>query len=149
MGENDVMPDSVAPVPIGTSGFGQAMIGVNTKCGELAAAIAAHDFEGVVYVAREATRMWFTGLTKCSRLVELSSTSSPHADAARRLLEETYMRLLELFEQAARTIDVPRMRRALAELRVSLVTAIAQPLSGGDRPDTRGRSSKGHHGKPV
>jgi hypothetical protein len=125
------------------------MLAVKAKCGELATAIAAHDFEGVVIIAREATNMWFTGRSGCRRLVERSPMSSPHSDAARRLLEETYMSLLELFEQAVRTIEVPRMRRTLGELRVSLVTAIAQPLSGGDRPDTRGRSGKGHHGKPV
>jgi hypothetical protein len=143
VGDNDVAPDSVTPAPIDTSAFGRAMIGVNTKCSELATAIEAHDFEGVVIIAREAVNMWFTGLSGCRRLVERSPTSSPHADAARRLLEETYMMLLKLFEQAARTIYVPRMRKTLAELRVSLVTAIAQPLSGGDRPDTRARSSKG------
>jgi hypothetical protein len=141
--DNEVAPEPVTSAHVDTSPFGRAMIGVNTKCRELAAAIEAHDFEGVVIIAREATNMWFTGRSGCRRLVESSTTSSPHSDAARRLLEETYMRLLELFEHAARTIDVPRMRRVLGELRVALVTAIAQPLSGGDRPDNRARSSKG------
>ena len=142
MAKNDVEIDSITPARVDTSAFGQAMIGVRTKCGELATRIEAHDFEGVVIIAREAVNMWFTGLSGCRRLVQRTPTSSPHSDAARRLLEETYMRLLELFEQATRTIDVPRMRRTLGDLRVSLVTAIAQPLSGGDPPDTRGRSSR-------
>jgi hypothetical protein len=73
--------------------------------------------------------MWLTGRAACRRLIERSAPSSLYADAARRLLEDHYMTLLELFERATRTIDVPRMRRALRELRGTLMTAMAHPLS--------------------
>jgi hypothetical protein len=147
--DNDVTPELVAPMRIATSAFGQTMIGVETLCGRLAMAIAAHDFDRVIHSAREATSMWFTGHAACRRFVERSTTSSPHADAARRLLEENYMKLLELFEQAARTIDVPRMRRTLGDLRVTLVTSIAQRLSADERRDTHGQSDRGHHDGSV
>jgi hypothetical protein len=120
--------------------FGQAITGVKTKCRQLAMSINAHDFEGVEYTARDATSQWLTGRAACRRLIERSATSSPYADAARRLLEDHYMTLLELFGRATRTIEVPRMRRALAELRGTLMTAMAHPLlNGGEPPDDRSR----------
>jgi hypothetical protein len=110
--------------------FGQAMTGVKTRCGQLATSISAHDFDGVEYIARDAANMWLIGGAACRRFAQRGAASSPYADAARRLLEDNYMMLLELFERATRTIDVPRMRRALRELRSTLMTAMANPLSG-------------------
>jgi hypothetical protein len=124
-----------------SSAFGQAMTGVKTRCRQLAMAINAHDFENAEYAARDAASMWLTGRVACRRLIERSATSSPYADAARRLLEDRYMTLLELFGCATRTIEVPRLRKALAELRGTLMTAMARPLLGlnGDGPpDTKG-----------
>lgn len=143
MADSDVAPGSAAPARIDTSAFGRAMIDVQALCAQLAAAVAARDSARVVYIAHEATSMWSTGFSACRRLVERSGPSSPHADAARLLLEENYMKLLELFEQAARTIDVPRVQKSLGELRITLVTAIAQPFSGGDLGGTHGRPNKG------
>lgn len=150
MNSNHVKPGPSAPVRIDTSAaFGQAMIGVKTRCNQLAASIAEHDFESVEYSARDAANMWLTGRAACRRLVERSATSSPYADAARRLLEDNYMTLLELFERATRTIDVPRMRRALGELRGTLMTAMAHPLSGSTVETSAGDRSEGHHDGPV
>lgn len=128
---SDNSTEAVSPVSIGSgAAFGQAMIGVKTRCGELATSIGAHDFEGIEYTARDAADMWLMGRAACRRLLERSATASPYAEAARRLLEENYIALLELFDRATRTIDVPRTRRALAELRSILTTAMAHPLSG-------------------
>lgn len=130
MSNSNARPEGAASGRIDASAvFGQAMIGVKTRCGQFAASITAHDFENVEYIARDATSMWLTGRAACRRLMERSTTSSPYADAAQRLLEDNYMTLLELFERATRTIDVPRMRRALRELRGTLMTAMAHPLS--------------------
>jgi hypothetical protein len=63
-------------------------------------------------------------------------------DAARCLLEENYMILLALFERATRTIDVPRMRRALRELRGTLMAAMSHPLSGESVDTPAGDRSK-------
>ena len=130
MSSNNARPEGAASERGDTSAaFGQDMTGVKTRCGQLAASITAHDFEDVEYTARDATRMWLTGRAACRRLIECSATSSPYANAARRLLEDNYMTLMELLERATRTIDVPRMRRALRELRGTLMTAMARPLS--------------------
>jgi hypothetical protein len=128
---NNPRSEGVASGRAGISvAFGQAMTGVKTRCGQLAALITAHDFDGVEYTAREAANMWLTGRAACRRFIQRSEASSPYADAARGLLEENYMMLLELFERATCTIDVPRMRRALRELRSTLMVAMAHPLSG-------------------
>jgi hypothetical protein len=108
--------------------FRQAMIGVETRCRDLATAIENHDFEAVEYIAREAMNMWLTGRVACRRFIERAKESSPYADAARSLLEENYMTLLELFACAAKTIEVPRMQRVLHELRGTLMAAMARPL---------------------
>ena len=130
MSDNLVRPEVVAPERIDTSAaFGQAMFRVKTRCGQLAASIDEHDFDNVECIARDAANMWLTGRAACRRLLERCAISSPYADAARRLLEDNYMTVLELFERATRTIDVPRMRRALRELRGTLMTAMAHPLS--------------------
>ena len=150
MSDSNVRPGAVAPARVDTGAvFGQAMTGVKTRCRELAVSIDEHDFENVEFTARDAANMWLTGRAACRRIIERSATSSPYADAARRLLEDHYMTLLELFERATRTIDVPRMRRALGELRGTLMTAMAHPLSGLTVETPAGDRSKGHHDGSV
>lgn len=109
--------------------FTQAMTGVTTRCRQLAAAINAHDFEGVMSLARIATTMWLAGRAACRRLTECNRNRSPYIEAARALLEKNYMDLLVMFAQAATTIAVPRMTRLLAELRETLRRAMADPLA--------------------
>jgi hypothetical protein len=93
--------------------------------------------------------MWLAGRAACRRLIERSAASSPFADAARRLLEDNYMALLELFERATRTIDAPRMRRVLGELRGTLMIAMAHPLSRFPVEAPAAIDQKGHHDGSV
>jgi len=136
---NNARPERAAPERTDTNAvFGQAMTGVRARCEQLATLINAHNVDGVEHTARDAANMWLTGRAACRRLIQRSAASSPYADAARRLLEENYMILLALFERATRTIDVPRMRRALRELRGTLMAAMSHPLSG-ENVDTPAR----------
>lgn len=108
--------------------FQHAMDGAKSRISQLSVAINNHDFEEVEYLAREAANMWLTGRAACRRLLERAKPSSPYGMSARELLQSSYTSLLEMYGRAEKTIEVPRMRRVLDELRGTLEAANATPL---------------------
>jgi hypothetical protein len=126
--------------------FGRTMSGIRAHCKQLAASIQSCDTASVERIASDAASMWLRGRAACRRLIERCAASSPFAQAARRLLEDNYMTLLELFECATRTIHVPGTRNVLRGLRGLLMTAMARPLvvtadtKANSRPEERQRS---------
>ena len=129
MSDNDTQPEeaqSTCNAP--NIAFTRATTGVQTRCRQMAMAIQDHDFERMADLAPAATNLWLTARAACRRLTAHTKEPSPYTDAARRHLEQGYIDLLDLFARATTTIAVPRMRRVLAELRETLVAAMAQPL---------------------
>ncbi len=108
--------------------FNQAMVAVAQRRKDLAEAIRNHDFEAVEYTARSATNLWLAGRVACRRLLQRSLVASLYHDSTRKLLEENYMALLDLFAEATATIEVPGMIKVLRELRGTLTDAMARPL---------------------
>jgi len=126
----EIKPDNTLPSRAEPNvAFRQTMTAVQTRYGQLETLIENHDFESVEYTARNAANIFLAGRAACRRLIERGKESSPYIDAARRLLEENYMALLELFARATKTIAVPRTRKVLQELRATLMSAMARPLS--------------------
>ena len=123
--------------------FRQAMTGVQARCAQMARSIDNHDFENAEYMARNASNFWLAGRVACRRLVASRNGASPYIDAARQLLEANYMRLMELLVRAAQTIEVPRLHGALAEIRDTLVAAMAQPLNEDKETAETARPSTG------
>lgn len=108
--------------------FARAMYAVETRRHHLAVAIDMRDSEAIAHTARSAADIWLAGRSACRRLIARSNSPSPYADAARRLLDENYMTLMELFARATRVIAIPRTQKVMQEVRAMLMTAMASPI---------------------
>jgi len=131
MTNDDPKSDAPSPKwsPAPNDAFTQAMSGVKTRCQHLATAINDHDFEGVMSLAQSATNMWLAGRAACRRLAKRNKLRSPYIEAARLLLEQNYIAILKMFVHATTLIAVPRMARVLADMRGTLMQAMAEPLT--------------------
>jgi hypothetical protein len=110
--------------------FRQAMAGVMARCDHLTTLLDNRDFGQVEYTMHNAVNLWLTGRAACRRLVERKEAPR-HVGDARQLLESSYMALLDLLKRAHTLIDKHETRNALDDLRITLVGAMTQPLSGG------------------
>lgn len=112
------------------------MTDVETRCNDLVTLLDNHDFGQVEHTVRSAANLWLAGRAAYRRLVERDTEASPDVGAARQLLESTYLTLLNLLKRAHTLIDEHPTRSMLDDVRITLITAMAQPLSdAAETPD--------------
>lgn len=109
--------------------FRRAMTDVETRCNDLATLLDNHDFGQLEHTVRSAANLWLAGRAAYRRLVERDTEANPDVGAARQLLESTYLTLLNLLKRAHTLIDGHPARSMLDDVRITLVTAMAQPVS--------------------
>jgi hypothetical protein len=87
------------------------------------------DFGQVEYTAQSAVNLWLTARIACRRLGEREAALNPTGDA-QELLGASYAALLDLLKRAYTMIDRHETKSALDNLRITLVSTMAQKLNG-------------------
>jgi hypothetical protein len=123
--KEDTTPGHPAP----NTAFRRAMAGVMERCRELAVRFDHRDTEGAEDAMRSAVTLWLAGREACCRVVESNRESSPYAQAARELLGDVYKHLLGIATRARALIKDQERRGGLDDIRMTLVQAMAQPLT--------------------
>lgn len=108
--------------------FGQAMTAVAARCSQIAISLDSQDLGQVAHVFRSAANLWLAGRSACRRLVGNDRDTTPDARAAMALLNESYVGLLELLARAYKVVEELDVRKVLDDVRLMLVTAMAEPL---------------------
>lgn len=125
--------------------FTCAMTAVETRCEHMAGRIDAHDVDGFVHAARCATNLWLAGRSACRRVLARGNGASRYGEAARSLLEQRYMALLDLFALADQVMPLAQLRSTLSVLHHMLTSAMKLPLvetAAGDPASEAKRSAK-------
>lgn len=106
--------------------FDRAMEGVNTRCSHLTALLDLGDLDRMEHVARSAVNVWLAGSAAYRRFVRHDESTIAEVKATRQRLDAMYLQLLDVMKRAYALLEGHPSRNTLDDLRMQLVTAVAQ-----------------------